>query len=160
MTTPDRDALARAGYSVSADPARLDLVAVHAFLSRTFWSPGIPLDVVRAAAANSLCFGVYHGAAQVGFARVITDRTTFAYLADVYVLEEHRGRGLAAWLTETVLAHPELQGLRRFMLMTRDAAGLYAKFGFTPMPEPSGVMIKRGVLGYLQQDRATNDAAP
>jgi GNAT superfamily N-acetyltransferase len=133
----------RDAYTISTDPARLDLAAVHAYLTRSFWAAGIPLETVRRSAAHSLCFGVYDeggGGEQVGFARVITDRATFAYLADVYVLEAHRGRGVGGWLVETILAHPELQGLRRFMLVTRDAASLYARAGFERPAEPSGIM--------------------
>lgn len=98
------------------------------------------MEIVRRAAAHSLCFGVYQGAEQVGFARVITDYTTFGYLADVYVLEEHRGRGVGKWLVETVLAHPDLQSLRRLMLSTRDAEGLYTRYGFQTPAEPSGIL--------------------
>ena len=127
-------------YSVSTDPARLDLPAIHAYLSRSYWSPGIPREVVERAAANSLCFGLYRGAEQVGFARVVTDRATFAYLCDVYVLESHRGRGLSKWLMQLVAAHPDLQGLRRFMLGTKDAHGLYAQYGFTPLANPARMM--------------------
>ena len=132
----------RAGnsYAVSADPARLDLAAVHAYLSQSYWSPGLPLGVLRRAVANSLCFGAYLGSEQVGFARVVTDRATFAYLCDVYVLDAHRGRGLATRLVTAVVAHPDLQGLRRFALVTRDAHGLYARFGFTPLARPEGFM--------------------
>jgi GNAT superfamily N-acetyltransferase len=130
-------------YDISADPTRLDLDAIHAFLSRSYWSPGVPKDVVARAIANSLCFGAYesgeHGA-QIGFARVVTDKATFAYLADVYVLEAHRGRGLSHRLVEHALAHPELQGLRRMMLATRDAHGLYAAHGFAPLAAPDRFM--------------------
>jgi GNAT superfamily N-acetyltransferase len=127
-------------YSISSDPSRLDIPAIHAFLARSYWSPGIPLATVERAIANSLAFGVFQGQAQVGFARVITDRATFAYLADVYILEEHRGQGLGRRLVETVLAHPDLQGLRRFMLATRDAHGLYADFGFKALAAPDRLM--------------------
>jgi len=127
-------------YSISTDPARLDLAAIHAFLTRSYWSPGVPRAVVERAVAHSLPFGVFHGEAQVGFARVITDRATFAYLADVYILEAHRGQGLARRLMEAVLAHPDLQGLRRFLLATRDAHRLYAGFGFTPLAAPERLM--------------------
>ena len=126
----------RDGYTVSTDPTRLDLTAVHAFLTTCYWCPGIPLDVVVRAAAGSLCFGLYFGEAQAGFARVVTDRATFAYLADVYVLEEYRGRGLALWMMETIRAHPELQKLRRWMLATRDAHPLYRKVGFVALAQP------------------------
>jgi GNAT superfamily N-acetyltransferase len=122
----------RGGYTVSTDPARLDLDAIHAFLStESHWAIGIPKDVVAKSIAHSLPVGVYApDGAQVGFARVITDYATFAYLCDVYVLDGHRGRGLGAWLTEVVLALPELQGLRRWTLATKTAHGLYEKFGF------------------------------
>jgi GNAT superfamily N-acetyltransferase len=98
------------------------------------------MEVLTRAVAGSLCFGLYHGAEQVGFARVITDRATFAYLCDVYILEAHRGRGLGRWLMELVVAHPALQGLRRFVLVTRDAHRLYERFGFQPLARPEGYM--------------------
>jgi GNAT superfamily N-acetyltransferase len=127
-------------YTISTDPARLDLAAVHAYLTQSYWSPGIPREVVERAAANSLCFGLLHGGAQVGYARVVTDRATFAYLCDVYVLEAHRGQGLSKWLMQVIGEHPNLQGLRRFMLGTQDAHGLYAQFGFTPLANPARMM--------------------
>ena len=127
-------------YAISTDPARLDVAAIHAFLVRAYWCIGIPRATVEHAIAHSLCFGAYHGTAQVGFARVVTDRATFAYLADVYVLEAHRGRGLSKRLMEAVVAHPDLQGLRRFLLATRDAHGLYAQFGFTGLAAPDRMM--------------------
>jgi GNAT superfamily N-acetyltransferase len=127
-------------YTITSDPARMDVAAVHAFLAGSYWSPGVPFAVVERAIRHSLCFGLLQGAAQVGFARVVTDRATFAYLADVYVLPEHRGQGLAKRLVREVLAHPELQGLRRFLLATRDAHGLYARFGFQPLANPSRMM--------------------
>ena len=116
----------------------MDLDAVHAFLSGSYWAQGIPRALVAKAISGSLCFGVFNeqDEAQVGFARVVTDRATFAYLCDVYVLEEHRGRGLAAWLMEAIVSHPDLQCLRRFVLATRDAHGLYEKFGFVPLARP------------------------
>ncbi|MBP1771593.1 MAG: family N-acetyltransferase [Holophagaceae bacterium] len=127
-------------YSISTEKPRLDVQAIHAYLSRSYWSPGIPLEMVRRAIDHSLCFGVFHGPDQVGFARVITDQTTFAYLADVYILESHRGRGLSKWLMEVITGHAELQGLRRFMLATRDAHGLYRQFGFREAAHPSRLM--------------------
>ncbi len=127
-------------YEISCDAARLDIDAIHAFLSTTYWSPGVPREVVARAIGNSLCFGLYHGGAQVGFARVVTDRATFAYLADVYVLDAHRGRGLARRMMEAIDAHPQLQGLRRWMLATRDADALYAGFGFTALAAPERFM--------------------
>lgn len=128
---------------LSDDPARIDLDAVHAFLSRSYWSPGIAREKVARAMAHSLCFGVYDDGAQVGFARVITDRTSFAYLADVYILESHRGRGLAGRLMAAITGHPELQGLRRWLLATRDAHGLYARYGFGPPAAPDRLMERR-----------------
>jgi GNAT superfamily N-acetyltransferase len=127
-------------YAISTDKHRLDLAAIHAYLTRSYWSPGIPIGIVERAISNSLCFGLYHRAEQVGFARVVTDRATFAYLADVYVLESHRGKGLSKRLLETITGHPELQGLRRFMLATKDAHGLYEQFGFKPLANPSRMM--------------------
>jgi len=127
-------------YDISTDPSRLQLDAVHAYLTRSDWSPGVPREIVARAAANSLCFGIYLGDAQVGYARVVTDKATFAYLAAVYVLEEHRGQGLSKRLVETIRAHPDLRGLRRFMLATADAHGLYARFGFKPLGRPERMM--------------------
>jgi len=129
-------------YEVTSDTLRMDPVAIHAFLTQSYWSPGVPLDVVRRAMKGSLCFGVLLDGAQVAFARVITDRATFAYLADVYVLEQHRGKGLSRALLDAVFAHPELQGLRRFMLATRDAHGLYAKYGFGPLQAHGRIMMR------------------
>jgi N-acetylglutamate synthase-like GNAT family acetyltransferase len=130
----------RGEYSISTDVEAMDLDAVHAYLARSYWARGIPRDLVARAMRGSLCFALFHDRVQVGFARVVTDRATFAYLADVYVLEEHRGRGLGQWLMEVVVAHPDLQGLRRFALATRDAHGLYAKLGFTPLQHPEFFM--------------------
>jgi GNAT superfamily N-acetyltransferase len=136
-------------YDISTDPSRLQLAAIHAYLTRSYWSPGIPRELVARAIANSLCFGVYQGDAQVGFARVVTDKASFAYLADVYVLEEHRGRGLSKRLVEQVLAHPELQGMRRFLLATRDAHGLYAQFGFKAPVKPENFMEIKAAPDWL-----------
>jgi GNAT superfamily N-acetyltransferase len=120
-------------FVVSTDPARLDAAAVHAYLARSYWCENIPLATVERALRHSLCFGLYEGKAQVGLARVITDHATFAYLCDVYVLETHQGKGLGKWLIECVMAHPDVPGLRRFNLATKDAHGLYARYGFTPL---------------------------
>jgi len=127
-------------YEITSDPARIDVDAAHAFLSRAYWSRGIPRATVARAIQHSLCFAVLCGNEQVGFARVITDRATFAYLADVYVLEAHRGQGLSKRLLKVLLAHPDLQGLRRFLLATRDAHGLYAGFGFAAPSAPQLLM--------------------
>ena len=129
------------GYEISTDAARLDLDALHAALRRMYWCEGIPRELLAKAIENSINFGVYTATNElVAFARIITDRATFAYLGDVYVLENHRGRGLSKRLMEAVTAHPELQGLRRFLLVTRDAHGLYEQFGFTRPANPDGIM--------------------
>lgn len=130
----------RGEYVVSSDSLRLQIYNIHSFLSQSYWSPGIPLDVVKRAIEGSLCFGLYHHGAQIGFARVITDQATFAYLCDVYVLEAYRGQGLGRWLMECVASHPGLQYLRRFVLVTRDAHGLYERLGFRPLARPEGFM--------------------
>jgi ribosomal protein S18 acetylase RimI-like enzyme len=127
-------------YSVTADRARIDVDAVHAFLTRSFWARGIAKELVAKSIQHSLCFGVFDGQAQVAFARVVTDYSTYAYLCDVYVLEEYRGKGLGVWMMESVMAHPDLQGLRRFQLVTRDAHGLYARFGFKAPDHPERQM--------------------
>ena len=130
----------RDGFTISTDPARLDLDVIHGFLSTSYWATGIPREVVRRSIEHSLCFGIQEGGRQVGFARVITDRATFGYLGDVFVLESHRGRGLSKWLMECVHAHPELQGFRRWVLLTRDAHGLYARHGWKPLASPDRYM--------------------
>jgi GNAT superfamily N-acetyltransferase len=136
----------RGDYTLSTDPARLDLARIHDYLSReSYWAQGRPLEVVQRSVEHSLCFGIYHGAEQAAFARVVTDRATFAWLCDVFVLEAHRGRGLGKWLVESVVAHPELQGLKLFLLATRDAHELYRHYGgFQPLPAPEKMMARPG----------------
>ena len=129
-----------AGYALTDDPSRVDVAAAHAYLSRSYWSPGIPFETVERALANSICVAVFHDGAQVALARVISDRATFAYLADVYVLEEHRGKGLSKVMVEALHAHHELQGLRRWSLFTADAQGLYAQLGWTSLSHPERAM--------------------
>ncbi|MBK8913186.1 MAG: GNAT family N-acetyltransferase [Phycisphaerales bacterium] len=130
----------RGELCVSTDTTRLDADVVHDFLRRTAWAAGIPRETVLRSLCGALCFGLYDGERQIGVARVITDRSTYAYLSDVFIEEPARGRGLAAWLMECILAHPELQGLRRFVLSTMDAHGLYARFGFGPPRHPDRYM--------------------
>ena len=130
----------RGDFSVSTDPSRLDLAVIHAYLTNSYWARNIPLEIVRRAVAGSLPFGVYEGTRQVGFARVVTDRATFAYMADVFALEEYRGKGLGKWLVACIMTHPDLQGLRRWFLATRDAHGLYRQFGFLPLTQPESIM--------------------
>jgi GNAT superfamily N-acetyltransferase len=128
-------------FVISTDRARLDLDVVHSFLTNCYWAQGIPKEVVARSIEHSLCFGVYDGSgAQVGFARVVSDFATVAYLGDVFVLESHRGHGLGKWLMECVMRHPALQNLRRWILLTRDAHGLYSQFGFTPVKAPERYM--------------------
>lgn len=141
----------RRDYRFSLDPKEMDVDAIHAFLRRSYWAEGIPRELVAKAIQGSMCFGLFHGGAQIAFARVISDRATFAYLCDVYVLEEHRGRGLATWLIEEVVRHPDLQGLRRFVLVTRDAHRLYSRFGFVPLARPEGFMEINHPGMYLQK---------
>ncbi len=129
-------------YTITSDPRRLDLVAIHSFLSTAYWSTGIPMAVVEKALANSVTFGVFFGTEQVGFARVVTDKATFAYLADVFVTEAHRGKGLAKRLLQAIAIHEDLQGLRRILLVTRDAHDLYARFGFKALANPTRMMEK------------------
>ena len=124
------------GYELVLDAQRIDPVAAHAYLSRSYWSPGIPLDTVRKALAGSLAVAVLHDGAQVAMARVVTDRATFAYLADVYVLEDHRGKRLSDAMMAALHSHPDLQGLRRWMLFTEDAHGVYERHGWKPLGHP------------------------
>jgi len=131
----------RGEFVVSTDRTRLDLDVIHGFLTNSYWAKGIPRERVALSIEHSLCFGVYDGSgAQVGFARVITDFATYAYIADVFVLDSHRGRGLGKSLMESITQHPALQGFRRWSLSTKDAHRLYAQFGFTPLNFPDRYM--------------------
>jgi GNAT superfamily N-acetyltransferase len=127
-------------FTVTCDLSKMDLAVVTEFLASSYWAKGIPMATVEKSLAHSLCFALLDGDRQVGFARVISDHATIAYLADVFVLSEYRGRGLSKWLMECIISHPELQNLRRWMLATRDAHGLYEKFGFTPLKRPEVFM--------------------
>lgn len=136
-------------FRISTDKHLLDLPRIHAFLATdSYWATGIPLEVVRRAVEGSLTFGVYQGAEQVGFARVITDYATFGYIADVFVLEAWRGQGVGKWLMQVILAHPDLQGFRRWVLATRDAHGLYQQVGFKPLHSPTSFMEIRVTNAY------------
>jgi GNAT superfamily N-acetyltransferase len=130
----------REQYAVSDDQARLDMSMIHGFLTNCYWAKGISVEAVKRTVEHSISMGVYENDVQVGFGRAITDRTTFAYLADLFILQEHQGRGLASWLVECFLQHPELQGLRRWLLATVDAHGLYERSGFRPLQEPGRFM--------------------
>lgn len=127
-------------YVISTDKEKLDINYIHGFLSHSYWAEDIPLNIVKKSIEYSICFGVYNDTQQVGFARVITDQSTFAHLADVFIDEKYRGLGLSKWLMEIIMGHPELQGLRTWQLGTLDAHGLYAKFGFRPIENPERSM--------------------
>ena len=143
------------GYLVSTDKSKIDVETVHDFLSHSYWAENIPLDVVRKSIENSLCFGIYHQQKLVGFARAISDFATFAYLADVFILPEERGKGLSKWLIGIILEHPQLQGLRRFTLATRDAHSLYAQFGFSLFDKPERWMQKHDPVVYKRDTSAS-----
>jgi len=131
----------RGEFLISTSRERLSLDVVHAFLTNCYWAEGIPQEVVARSIEHSLCFGIYEASGtQVGFARVVSDFATVAYLGDVFVLESHRGRGLSKWLMQCVIEHPAVQNLRRWILLTRDAHGLYSQFGFTPVKAPERYM--------------------
>lgn len=130
----------RDNFWVSDRHVDLDIGVIHGFLSQSYWAKGIPRALLEKALANSMCCGLYVASRQIGFARAITDRATFAYLADVFLLDEYRGLGLGKWLVSCVLEHPELQGLRRWLLVTADAHELYRPLGFTSLPRPERLM--------------------
>lgn len=159
----------RGEFVISTDPELLDLDGIHGFLTKCYWAKGIPRETVARSIEHSLCFGIYHevggesphllksdpsGVLQVGFARVISDFATIAYLGDVFVLEAYRGRGLSKWMMECIMRHPRLQGLRRWILLTRDAHGLYANFGFTPVKAPERYMeLHRADIYQIRETR-------
>ena len=129
------------GYKISSETSDMDISVIHQYISRSYWASNIPLSTMKKAVENSLCFGVFTDSGeQIAFARLITDSATFAYLADVFVLEDHRGKGISKWLMECIVKHPDLQGLRRMALATSDAHGLYKQFGFTPLKSPDTFM--------------------
>ena len=136
-------------YQIDTDPTRLDIALIHHFLARcSHWARDIPLDTLRRAIAHSLAFGVYGDGAQIGFARIVTDEATFAYLADVFVVAEERNAGLGQWLIESILAHPPLQGLRRWLLVTKDAKSLYLRCGFAELCEDFSYMERFDPVVY------------
>lgn len=130
----------RENYLISTDPALLDVDVICDFLTRAYWAQGRPRERTERALGNSLVFGLYDGSRQIGLARVISDYSIFAYLCDVFIHEDYRGQGLGKWLMQTILDHPDLQGLRRWVLVTRDAHSLYQQYGFTPLQDPKGWM--------------------
>jgi len=120
-------------FTITTDKEKFDVDLIHSFLTNSYWAEGISREIISRSIDGALCFGVFENNKQIGFARMITDKATFAYLADVFIVEEYRGRGLSKWLMQVIMSHPDLQGLRRMMLATRDAHELYKKFGFTPL---------------------------
>lgn len=139
-------------YEISTDRNRLDIALIHDFLGSSYWAKGIPRAIVEKSTQNSLCFGAYFGTQQVGFARVISDFATFAYVADVFVVPEHRGRGVSKMIMKAIVEHPDFQGLRGILLATRDAHGLYAQFGFKPLSHPENFMSLKKIDGYRNED--------
>jgi GNAT superfamily N-acetyltransferase len=136
-SSSDRELWQRGEYTISTDRSRLDIDLIHDFISNhSYWGTGRAREVVERSIENSMAFGVYHGEQQVGFGRIVTDYATFAWVADVFVVPEHRGRGLSKWLMEVIIAHPQLQGFRRWVLATKDAQGLYEQFGFIKLHRP------------------------
>ncbi|MBA3681799.1 MAG: GNAT family N-acetyltransferase [Bacteroidetes bacterium] len=129
------------GYLFSADKDKLQLDVIYNYLSKeSYWAQNIPMEIVKKSADGSMCFGIYFNGSQIGYARMVTDKATFAYLADVFILEAHRGKGLSKQLMQFIMDQPDLKGLRRFMLATKDAQGLYKQFGFTPLAMPERIM--------------------
>ncbi len=143
----------RANYSISADKDKLDIAYIHQFLSHSYWAEDIPIELVARSIHFSMCFGVYDGAQQVGFARIVTDYATFGYLADVFIDVQHRGRGLSKWLMEVIMEHPQLQGFRSWQLATRDAHGLYARHGFKVPENPERIMRRVVENMYKKRDK-------
>jgi GNAT superfamily N-acetyltransferase len=146
-------------YHISTDKDKLDIDFIHGFLTGSYWAEGISKEIIEKSIKGSLCFGIFDqgkqampAGRQVGFARMVTDMTTFAYLADVFIIEAYRGKGLSKWLLEIILSHPDLQGLRRMMLATRDAHGLYSQYGFTPLTNPERWMQIHNSDVYKKRD--------
>ena len=137
------------GYKISSITKEMNVAVIHQYITRSYWASNIPLATMKKAIINSLCFGIFTNEnQQVAFARMVTDRATFAYLADVFVLEEHQGKGLSKWLMTTILAHPDLQGIRRMTLATSDAHGLYQQFGFKALANPQNAMELHNAAVY------------
>jgi GNAT superfamily N-acetyltransferase len=139
-------------YVISTDKNKLDLDVIHGYLVDCYWAKGIPKDIVARSIEHSLCFGIFLGKEQVGFSRVITDYATFMYIGDVFVLEPHRGKGLSIAMMDIIVTHPNLQGIRTWTLLTKDAHGLYQKFDFDNHAEPKRFMIRKVPYPYPQSD--------
>ncbi len=150
----------RNDYTISTDKLKLDIFRIHKFLANeTDWAKGIPINILKTSIENSLNFGIYHENKQIGFARIISDYSTIAYLGDVYVLKEHRGKGLGKWLINEIMEHPNLQGLRRWILLTDTAEWLYEKFGFSGIPNPKIYMEKYKPNVYIEIDNNDNNVS-
>lgn len=135
--------ISKMGFTISTDKRKLRIKTIHNFLSEAYWSRGISVEKVKRGIKGACCFGVYRDEEQVGFARVVTDFVSFGYIADVFIIEKYRGRGLSIWLVKAILNHPELKGMKAWMLATKDAHALYAKFGFEPLEEPQKYMQRK-----------------
>jgi GNAT superfamily N-acetyltransferase len=147
----------RGDFLISTDKSKLDIKLIHQYLSEeSYWSKNIPLEIVQKSIEGSVCFGLYHQQKQIGFARVITDGAVFGYLADVFILEQFRGKGLAKWMIKVILDHPGLQGFRRWMLATKDAHGLYAQFGFKELDKPERYMYIGAFTEYPEIQKSTD----
>jgi GNAT superfamily N-acetyltransferase len=147
-----KDTLAqKENFFVSTDKSKLDIDYIHQFISHSYWASNIPIETLQRSIDGSMCFGLYDDEKQIGFARVITDKATFGYLADVFVDERYRGKGLGIWMMSVIMSHPDLQGFRNWMLGTRDAHGLYKKFGFTQLDQPERIMRKNNPEVYKKK---------
>jgi GNAT superfamily N-acetyltransferase len=147
-------ALIKGGFEISTDKSRLDIDCIHAYLSKeSYWAKNIPIEMVQKSIEGSICFGVYHNGRQVGYARMISDCASFGYLADVFIIAEYRGKGLSKWLMEEIVNYPAFQPLRRWMLATRDAHGLYKQFGFTELDKPERIMQKIKLNPYPEDGK-------
>lgn len=139
-TSPGNYQVRKDSYLISTDKSRLELDVIYNFITKSYWAKGRSQEVIKRTIENSICFGVYENGRQIGFARVVSDRAIMAYIMDLFILESHRARGLSKWLMECILNHPELREVRRWVLNTRDAHGLYARFGFQPISKPEFAM--------------------
>lgn len=156
MSASDKEIPQNDGIEISSDKSRLDLRFIHDFLTRSYWAEGIPFDLMEKAIKNSLCFGVYKGGRQIGYARVVTDYTVIAYIFDLFIIEEERGKGYSKSLMKYILNYPEVSGVKKWMLATRDASGLYLKFGFNKLNDPNKYMELIGYASYKDKFYKSN----
>ncbi|HEX2983447.1 MAG TPA: GNAT family N-acetyltransferase [Ignavibacteriales bacterium] len=156
MSAPDKEIPQNDGIEISPDKSRLDLRFIHDFLSRSYWAEGIPFDLMEKAIENSLCFGVFKSGRQIGYARVVTDYTVIAYIFDLFIIEEERGKGYSKSLMKYILNYPEVSGVKKWMLATKDASGLYSKFGFNKLNDPNKYMELIGYASYKDKFYKSN----